>query len=101
MFDYIRYEGYEYQSRDTPAQSLDNYEIRDDNSLWHEEYDLEWREEKLSLLGGYFDKINPKWIFQEDFTGEIRFYRSVDDTREWIEYSSYFSRGKLIKIEEI
>jgi hypothetical protein len=33
----------EYQTKDTPAQFLDNYEIRADGSLWHLDYDIEDR----------------------------------------------------------
>jgi hypothetical protein len=31
----------EYQTKDTPAQFLDNYEIRADGSLWHLDYDID------------------------------------------------------------
>lgn len=30
-----------YQTKDTPAQWLDYYEIREDGTLWHEAYDTE------------------------------------------------------------
>lgn len=42
-----------YQTKDTPAQFLDKYEIREDGTLWHENYDIEdqseaafWKERK-------------------------------------------------------
>ena len=30
-----------FQTKDTPAQYLDLYEIREDGTLWHEDYDIE------------------------------------------------------------
>ena len=41
MFDYITYKGNKYQTRDTPSQTLDNYEIREDGTLWHNTYCME------------------------------------------------------------
>ncbi len=61
---------------------LDHYEIREDGTLWHEEYDTDER-----------------WV-PFNYTGEIRFYDSIepeknDWTLGWVEYSSYFVDGKL------
>ncbi len=33
MFDYLNYEGKQYQTKDTPQQTLEDYEIRG-NELW-------------------------------------------------------------------
>jgi len=46
MFDNIEYRGRPYQTKDTPAQMLDNYKIEQDQDsghwyLWHEEYDAD------------------------------------------------------------
>ncbi len=50
MFDYLKCKyplpdasdnDLEYQTKDTPAQFLDNYEIRADGSLWHLDYDID------------------------------------------------------------
>ena len=40
MFDYITYQGHKYQTKDTYQQALDNYEIREDGTLWRECYTL-------------------------------------------------------------
>ena len=41
MFDYVNFEGKQYQTKDTPQQSMDTYEIRGDELWWRKvEYDL-------------------------------------------------------------
>lgn len=94
MFDYIRYKGKTYQTKDTPNQWLDTYEIRDDGTLWVENYDSEWVDEPEAILGGYFRDKNHRWEQLEDFTGEIFFYE-YDGKGTDIEISSYFIKGKL------
>jgi hypothetical protein len=101
MFDNIRYDGYNYQTKDTPAQALDQYHIKDDGTLWHTEYDVEWIEDG-GMFGGYIEQHNHRDVFCADFTGEIRFYRSLDkEHRKWEEYSTYFLKGNLREIHKI
>lgn len=103
MFDYIRFDGQEYQTKDTPNQLLDYYEIRG-MFLYEETYDAKWIDEKEHLFGGYMEKYNEKWEKCENFTGEIRFYRHLDkEYKIWEEFSAYFIKGelkKLVKFEE-
>lgn len=93
MFDYVSYNGFQYQSRTTPAQCLYEYKIQMDVetglvSLWVEEHDS-------NPLFDY-EKINPRWVLCANFTGEVRFYRSLDKSRtKWEEYSAYFLKGRL------
>ena len=95
MFDYITYNGNKYQTKDTPAQYMDNYEIRN-NQLWHENYDAEWIDPEEGSEFGHIEKRNLRWVFREKFIGEIRFYRLLDKkTDTWEEYSSYFYKGQL------
>ena len=102
MFDYFYYKGNEYQSKDTPAQVMTKYELRDDNTLWREDSDAEWIETPGEFLGGYIKETNHRWVFCEHFLGEIRFYRSIDRARdEWEEYSAYFKNGILREINEV
>lgn len=103
MFDYIRYKDIEYQTKDTPAQLLDNYEIRTVGSLWHEEYDIEVIEDDSLPLKIAWNQINKRWVFCSDFIGEIRFYREDTEAggykaNKWIEYSAYFYNGYLREI---
>lgn len=95
MFDYITYKGREFQTRDTPAQLLDRYEIRDDGTLWHENYDCKWVEDKDALFGGYLDQYNKRWEQVTDFKGEIVFYDYNVNRRILDEYSAYFVNGKM------
>jgi len=108
MFDYLNYEGHQYQTKDTPRQACDNYKI-EDGVLWYEEYDSEWvdDEEGKKWLGGYLRQFNERWI-RDDFTGKIRFYRSASDDKheswkrnEWIEYNALFKDGKMIHIKQV
>lgn len=102
MFDYVRYKGKEYQSKTTPNQFMDDYEIRDDGTLWVEEYDSDWVEDNDAPFGGYITKINKRDRFVFEFIGEIRFYRDIDAKKDiWEEYSAYFINGQMKHIVEI
>ena len=101
MFDNIEYRGRQYQTKDTPLQTLDNYKIEQDQDsghwrLWHEEYDSEWVEGE-GLFGGTIVQSNERWVCCDDFDGEIRFYyyRSIEDQEE---YKALFMDGQMLKI---
>ncbi len=106
MFDNLEYKGEEYQTKDTPAQLLDNYKIeqnQDDGHwyLWHEEYDVDWIEEADRFGGGYMKQYNQRWVCCHEFDGALRFYRSLkEDRSRWIEYRSLFMDGRMLKIKE-
>ena len=102
MFDHIRYNGHEYQTKDTPAQLLDYYDIHEDGTLWHNNYDCEWVEEEGHLLKGYLRQFNERKEFCANFIGEIRFYRNIDKKyTKWEEFSAYFVNGKMREIHQI
>lgn len=86
------------QTKDTPAQYLDNYEIREDGSLWHEAYDVEDQSdpkaEGLARLRGMLARVRKHWEPCR-FTGEIVFYAND------FEYSAYFVRGQLKHLEDL
>jgi len=106
-----------YQTKDTEAQFLDNYEIREDGTLWHEVYDTEdrspasgWKKRNpskklperykgLKEIMGCMTRINPHMVFEDRFIGEIRFYGTY--RKSFIEWSSYFKDGKLMTINQI
>jgi hypothetical protein len=99
MFDTIQYQGEEYQTKDTPAQLLDNYKIEQNPAdgswyLWHEEYDAEWDEHE-GLFGGSIKQSNHRWVACADFDGNLRFYNNDR------EYRSLFMDGRMIKIKEV
>ena len=104
MFDNIKYLGREYQTKDTPLQTLDNYKIEQDQDsghwyLWYEKYDAEWVEDE-GLFGGCIKQSNQRWVHCSDFDGEIRFYyyRSEEDQEE---YRALFMDGRMLKIKLI
>ena len=104
MFDYIYYNGTQYQSRDTPRQAIDEYKIEIDQNdghvyLWVEEYDSHWIDTADPFLGGYMYKDNERWVLCHDFTGYINFYRSTNkEYSEWEEYTASFVNGQMTDI---
>jgi len=103
MFDNIEYRGRQYQTKDTPLQTLDNYRIEQDQDsghwyLWHEEYDTEWDNDE-GLFGGSIRQFNQRWVACQDFDGVIRFYyyRSEEDQEE---YQALFMDGQMLKIKQ-
>lgn len=87
---------FNFQTKSTPAQFMDKYEIREDGTLWHENYDIEDHSDPnaqgFKKFIGCMTKVNRKWE-QENFTGEIQFDDVVDN--KWIVFSSYFVKGQL------
>lgn len=103
MFDNIHYKGRQYQTKDTPLQTLDNYKIEQDQDsghwyLWHEEYDSEWVDDEDSLFGTTRVQSNERWVCCHDFDGLICFYywRSEEDQEE---YQALFMDGRMLKIK--
>jgi len=93
MFDTIYYKGKEYQTKDTPMQCLDVYEIRGDE-LWFKLVEREWVSDENALLGGYLKAISENWEPLTDFDGSIEFYG--EDKR----FIALFWEGKMIKIKQ-
>ena len=112
MFDYVRClyplpvagaQDRQWQTKDVSSYpTMDNYEIREDGTLWHEEYDTEDHSD-LTASGimrccGAMARVNKQWEQVPDFTGEIRFYGFQSGTDGWLEFSAYFVRGMLSQI---
>ena len=96
MFDNIEYRGRQYQTKDTPLQTLDHYKIEQDQDsghwyLWHEEYDSEWVEGE-GLFGGTIVQSNERWVCCHDFD----WYKSEEDQEE---YEALFMDGRMLKIK--
>jgi hypothetical protein len=108
---------FDYQTKDTPAQFCERYEIREDGTLWFEDYDTEdhseaaqWRannpdKELPEELKGWRSflrsaaRVNKRWTPVPDFIGEIRFYTTMHpDHSGWIEWSAYFEAGKVSRM---
>lgn len=99
MFDYLKCKyplpvagcvDKEFQTKDTPSQYMDLYMIREDGTLW--------QNTKYGNVAAHPEDEHPDPV--TDFTGEVRFYSSWEPRRDgkgggWIEFSAYFTNGKL------
>lgn len=83
-----------YQTKDTPAQWLEMYVIREDGSLWFEKVERRWVNTGEGRLKGHMERVSATWERQE-WTGEVVFYRD-----DW-EFSAYFVNGQLKHLEPI
>jgi hypothetical protein len=106
MFDWVEWEGNQYQTKDTPNQLCDNYRIDDLGRLWEEQYDAEWQTDSQSLFGGHIHQSNQRWVECADFTGAMRFYREDPDrggykNSAWIEYEAEFKLGQMISLKSV
>jgi hypothetical protein len=104
MFDELLWKNNLYQTKDTPEQGLELYEIRGDE-LWYKEVKREYVDDPGHFLGGYLQEISHEWKFCDKFDGLIRFYRDIgkdeNDEYIWEEYKALFMDGKIIKLEEV
>jgi len=64
----------QWRSKDTPAQCLDQYEIRADGTLWHEEYESRFEKNEEAPLGFYIHCDNRRWVQMSEFTGSLEIY---------------------------
>lgn len=82
-----------FQTKDTPTQQMDMYQIREDGTLWFQDYDIEDRSdasaEGIMALVGCMSRTNKRWRKMEKFTGEIVFYGDSG------EFSAYYINGQL------
>jgi len=96
----------EFQTKDTNAQSLDLYEIREDGTLWHQAYDVDNRMRRLEdratkanmnirKRAGMGEPYKYRWE-RVILTGEIRFYSG---SFQHMNFSAYFVRGELKHLE--
>ena len=126
MYDYVKCEyplpvvganELQYQTKDTPCQWMDLYVIKDNGTLWHEEYDTEdhseaaqWKTghpgepvpEELNGLrsfAGCMTRVN-KRLVREDLTGVIRF-GNWDKDRGMIEWCVLFENGQLKDLQQL
>lgn len=91
----------DYQTKDTPSQVLDNYEIREDGALWFRDYTVRVEDDPKSPVGITVHRENEVWK-PVILTGEIRFYTTLQsDHTGWIEWSGYFERGILVRLNLI
>ena len=95
VFDYIIFNGEIYQTKDTPKKLFNKYKIAFDKET--DEYKLYREDDRIKYIIGFFEKSSFSWTFCDNFTGELTFYRNLDEHTEM--YYSYFHNGILIKID--
>lgn len=88
----------DFQTKDTPAQFLDHYEIREDGTLWHEAYDLQ-RTGGPSILDCHLERLNRRWE-PVDFDGELAIYAFGEEPGDWIEFLFTFQNGRVRSVED-
>ena len=93
-----------YQTKSLGCE-MEYFEIREDGSLWKEHYDIEDRSDQNATgfmrMAGCMTRVNRHWKPARTYTGEIRFYTSLDDSQSgkdsgWLEWSAYFESGLLV-----
>lgn len=88
-----------YQTKSLPAMWLDEYEIREDGTLWHQDYDTEDRSEPNSLAGS-LTPVNKRWV-PVNYTGEVRFH-SYDRNQDPVSvaFVALFVDGRMTHVAE-
>lgn len=120
----VNWEDIDFQTKDL-ENLLDTYEITKSGKLKHLWQRREWKEDKESILGGYYEVVEEEWR-DVDYHGTINFYAThcTNDTKHWdyfddvdqltfddielihgddwwFEFEAIFTKGKLDKIQLI
>jgi hypothetical protein len=117
-----------FQTKDTPNQAMSTYKIDDAGKLWVQKAEGHWEEgkpvaedasisEKLAAMGRFV--TDKEWWEEENFTGAINFYDSINHPEfyecelasqsnewmrfeyGWIEFQALFDKGKLVRDIEL
>ncbi len=83
----------EFQTKSTRAMFCDQYELRDEGTLWHHAYDSEVEQSADNPLGFVMRCSNHRWE-REAWTGALRFYASIGEDG-WLEYAAWMVDGVL------
>jgi len=84
-----------WQSKDTPVQYLDHYEIREDGSLWHKAYDPRYEEDAEAPFGFVIHHDNERWE-REPFVGELEVHGGIQregEPNRWYSVRFWFRDG--------
>ena len=85
----------EFQTKDTESQFCDQYELREDGTLWRHAYDSRFDPTKMNAFGvmGVLCCDNLRWE-PELHNGELRFYTTIGEDG-WLEYLAWMVEGKV------
>ena len=88
-----------WQSKNTPAQYLERYEIRADGTLWHEAYIKRFKKDASSPLGFRLYRDDVHWAQVSDFCGELEIHTSVEHADhpggQWYSVRFWFRNGTV------
>jgi hypothetical protein len=103
-----------FQTKDLEC-ALDNYEIREDGTLWQRQYEIEWEagdpkadslSERIGRIGR--SKLVKEWWVPYHYSGNMEFYEALqhsDQSNElwkndyWVEYQARFDKGQLVDVQ--
>lgn len=89
----------EFQTKDTPEQFLDNYELRADGTLWHQAYDLADRSTPEASWVGSVTKTNPRW--ERTLLSGVLTFHGEDPDHGWLEFQALFVDGTLQDLQRV
>lgn len=84
-----------WQTKSPPAPFSENWEIREDGTLWHEDVDYEDRSDKTAEPGsfksllGMMTPVNQRWV-NVPWDGEFEIHNSVERDTGYVWYSVVF-----------
>lgn len=112
----------DYQTKDLD-NALNQFEIREDGTLWVEEYDVEDHSDPnavgIERFFGCATRVNKRWKQVHDFEGEIEFYTTLSSSTKdvvlvsldgevaiagprrsgWIQFKATFQAGVVERVE--
>lgn len=75
---------------------MDDFEIREDGSLWHQQYDVRVEQTPDSFFGCVIHQDNKRWV-RVLLSGEIRFY-GWQGKENSVEFLGFYWKGELREI---
>jgi len=88
----------QWQSKDTPTQFLNDYEVREDGTLWHLAYDQRIEKDAKHPMGFHLYRDNERWE-QVDWDGGIECHEYIEHENRpgGMEYSVtfWFRNGRV------
>jgi hypothetical protein len=85
-----------YQSKATPAQFMENYEITREGYLLHESF-----ENGAERWPDMRSTEDPKWV-RVEYRGELEIHTTLelpDQPRRWVSYRLWFRDGRVVDLQ--
>lgn len=109
--------GFKFQTKGTPVLFSNDYEIREDGTLWEQLYEIEDHSdpnaEGFGALAGILTPVNHRWEMCRHFDGELSFYHYITPQKDsdepektkkdyiWVEFVAEFKAGRLVRPIEL